>query len=126
MQLWLADSLLLSTQAEVDGTAQLVLPTNADMLQLLVKVPGYRVVEETIDLSASHGILAIPMQRGAVKLEKISQEAIAPVMYQSRMSGGAVTTISCVTIVKPAATQRLAQAPKRLFWWIQRRVGNAR
>lgn len=119
VQLWRADALLLTTQAEADGTTQLPLPAAAsDSLRLVVQVPGYRVVDELLEEMSLHGILAIPMQCGAVQLPVVRKEVEAPQMHRTEWAGG----ISSVMVMQVSPAQRVVQAPKRLFWWLRQRI----
>ncbi|RSK42183.1 hypothetical protein [Hymenobacter perfusus] len=119
VQLWRADALLLTTQAEADGTAQLPLPSAAsDSLRLVVQVPDYRVADELLEEHSLHGTLAIPMQRGAMQLPVVQKAVEAPQMHRMEWSGG----ISSIVIYEPTPVQRVAQAPKRLFWWLRQRL----
>ncbi|WP_044001426.1 hypothetical protein [Hymenobacter swuensis] len=117
VQLWRADALLLTTQAEADGSAQLPLPAS-DSLRLVVQVPGYRVVDELLEESGLHSTLAVPVQRGAVQLPLVRKEVEAPQTHRAEWSGG----ISSVMVMQPSPAQRVAQAPKRLFWWLRQRL----
>jgi len=119
VQLWRADALLLTTQAEADGTAQLQLPATApDSLRLVVQVPGYRVADELLEEHNIYGTLTIPMQRGAVQLPVIRKEVEAPQTHRAEWSGG----ITSVMVLQASPAQRIAQVPKRLFWWLRQRV----
>lgn len=117
VQLWLADSLLLTTQAEADGTVQLPLPGKADTLRLLVQVPGYRPAEEQIQPGAGAGVLAIPLQRGATELPVVRKAVEAPVEHHTMLVGG----ISSYVLVGTTPLQRLPRTPKRLFEWLRRK-----
>ncbi|MCA8829377.1 hypothetical protein [Hymenobacter pini] len=117
VQLWQADSLLRTAQAEADGTLQLTLPA-ADTLRLRVQVPGYRAAEEMLQPTLVSGIVAIPMQAGTEQLAVVEKAVAAP-QTQRQVLGGA---ISSIVLYQPTPVQRIVQAPKRLFWWLRQRV----
>ncbi|MDU0371400.1 carboxypeptidase-like regulatory domain-containing protein [Hymenobacter endophyticus] len=116
VQLWQADSLLRTTQAEADGTLQLTLPA-ADTLRVRVQVPGYRTTEETLRPAGVSGPVAIPMQAGPEQLAVVDKAVEAP-QTQRQVLGGAISSIE---VYHPTPVQRIVQAPKRLFWWLRQR-----
>ncbi|PJJ58862.1 hypothetical protein [Hymenobacter chitinivorans] len=118
VQLWLANSLLLTAQAEADGTLQLALPDKTDTLRLLVQMPGFRAAEEQLQPGTVRGPLAIPLQRGATELPVVRKAAEAPVQ-QRTILGGAISTY---VVVEQAPLQRLTRTPKRLFEWLRRKA----
>ena len=117
VQLWHADSLLRTTQAEADGTLLLILPA-ADTVRVRVQVPGYRTAEAMLGLGVVSGQVAIPMQTGTEQLAVVRKEVEAPQIRQQVLGGA----ISSIVVYEPTPVQRIVQAPKRLFWWLRRRV----
>ena len=118
VELWRADSLLLTTQAEADGTLQLALPTTAAR-RLRVQVPGYRTTEHELEDDRDTGPLAIPMRWGPENLPVVRKEVAVQDRQQAQFLGGIGYSI---IISKPTTFQRVAQAPKLLFRWLRQRL----